>query len=541
MGKADSSNNWIDFKLGSGPDYYDPFCQADGYRLDIQAGDRAIDFIESCCRHVRGPMKGKPFILEPWLKAIVGHLYGWKSTTTELRRYRELLLLIPRKNAKSLLGAGLSLVELFMGDPNTPEIMIGSGDREQARQMFDTIKLMISLEDELRDRLSAFKNIIQCPGNDGWLKVVSSEAYNLHGANLSAAFVDETHVVRRDLVETMATSQGSREAPLFVNMSTAGYDRHSILYEKYEYAKKVRDGIIEDPCFMPIVYEASPEDDWTDPATWAKANPNLGKSIFLDFLKRECAKAQSSPAFEATFKRLYLNLWTEAESPWLQMAKYDACVGELPDLKGRACYAGLDLSATTDLTALVLAFVPQDESEPFYVIPFCWCPGDAIRERSARDHVPYEMWRDQGFIEVTPGAVVDYAYVMSRVDQVARDYDLKGVVFDRWGAAQIIREIDDMGVPVIQFGQGFKDMSPPTKEIMKLILEEKIRFPEHPVLRWCASNAVCDMDPAGNIKLSKKRSVEKIDLMVATVMGLDGAIRNKIETSVYAERELIVL
>ncbi len=530
MAKKNSSNKpaWVDFKLGSAPDYYDPFAQAEGYYLDIEVGQTAIDFIESCCCHVRGPLKGQPFILEPWLAAIVGHLYGWKSEATGLRRYRELLLLIPRKNAKSLLGAALSLVELFMGDPNTPEIMIGSGDREQARQMHDTIKLIIGLEDELRNRLNVFKNTIQCPGNDGWLKVVSSEAYNLHGANLSAGFVDETHVVKRDLVETMATSQGSREAPLFVNMSTAGYDRHSILFEKYSYAKKVRDGILEDPAFFPVIYEADPEDDWTDPATWAKANPNLGKSIFLEFLKRECDKAKASPAFEATFKRLYLNIWTEAESPWLQMAKYDSCVGDLPDLRGRSCYAGLDLSTTTDLSTLVLAFPPVDEIEPFYVLPFCWCPGDAIRERSDRDHVPYALWRDQGFIEATPGAAIDYGYIMNRIDQVAQDYDLKGVVFDRWGSTQIIREIDDKGVPVIQFGQGFKDMSPPTKELMKLILERGIMFPEHPVLRWCASNIVVELDAAGNVKMSKKRSIEKIDLMIAAVMGLDGAIRIKL-------------
>jgi len=535
MAKRNSSAKptWVDFKLGSGPDHYDPFVQADGYHLDVKAGQRAVDFIEQCCTHVRGPLKGKSFILEPWLAAIVGHLYGWKSRSTGLRRYRELLLLIPRKNAKSLLGAALSLLELFMGDQNTPEIMIGSGDREQARQMFDTIKLMIQNEEELKSRLEVYKNIIRYPGNDGWLKVVSSEAYNLHGANLSAGFVDETHVVKRDLVETMATSQGARLEPLMVNLSTAGYDRHSILYEKYEFGKKVRDGIIDDPAFFPVIYEANPEDDLTDPATWEKANPNLGKSIFFDFLKRECEKAQQSPAFEATFKRLYLNIWTEAENPWLQMDRYDACVGELPDLRGRACYAGLDLSTTTDLSALVLVFMPLEEGEPYCVLPFCWVPGDRILERSRRDKVPYNTWRDQGFIEATPGPVINYDSIFNKVDEVAQDYELKGVVFDRWGSDQIIQKIEANDIEVIKFGQGFKDMSPPTKELSKLVLEGMMCFPDHPVLRWCASNVVVEEDPAGNIKMSKKKSIEKIDLMIAMVMALDGCIRNVVNDVTY--------
>ncbi|PIE71625.1 MAG: terminase [Deltaproteobacteria bacterium] len=407
--------------------------------------------------------------------------------------------------------------------------------------MLDTIKLMVQNETELSSRLEVFKNIVKYPARDGWLKVVSSEAYNLHGANLSAGFVDETHVVKRDLVETMATSQGSRQEPLFVNMSTAGFDRHSILFEKYTYAKKVNEDVVHDPRFFPVIYEADPETEWTDPAVWAAANPGLGRSINKSFLERECERAKESPAFEATFKRLYLNVWMEAESPWLQMTKYDACVGELPDLTGRPCYAGLDLSSTTDLSALVLAFPPVEEDEPYYVLPFAWVPADSIRDRSRRDKVPYSTWRDNGFIEATPGSVIDYGYILNRVDEMARRYDLKAVIFDRWGATKIIQDIESQGLDVVAFGQGFKDMSPPTKELMKLILEQKIMFPDNPVLRWCASNIVVEQDPAGNVKMSKKRSIEKIDLLIALVMGLDGAIRNKIQESVYEERGLLFI
>ena len=271
---------------------------------------------------------------------------------------------------------------------------------------------------------------------------------------------------------------------------------YGILHEKYEYAKKVRAGIINDPAFMPVIYEADPEVDWT-----------------------------------------------ESDNPWLAMGRYDACVGDLPDLKGRTCYAGLDLSRTTDLSALVLVFLPLDDEEPYYVLPYCWVPGDSIRDRSRRDKVPYGLCRDQGYIEPTPGAVVNYDYIFRQVDQAAKDYDLKGVCFDDWGSAQIIDRIENNGIEVIRFGQGYKPMSPPTKELMKIILEQKIVFPENPVLRWCASNVVIQSDPAGNIKMNKDKSIEKIDLMIALVMGLDGCIRNEVTSSVYNEpgREMIFI
>ncbi len=528
-------SNWQNFKPGG----FDPFAQAEGFYLDEAAGEKVIQFFESCLTHVRGKLKGTPFKLDMWLRSIVGHLYGWKNTCTKQRRFQELLLFVPRKNAKSLLACGLALVELIMGDPNSPELVIGSGDRLQAAQMLDTIKLMIKNEKELKTRLEVYKNIIKYPARDGWLKVVSSEAYNLHGGNFSACFVDETAVVKRDLVEVMSTSQGSREEPLFINTSTAGYDRHSILYEKYEYAKKLQSGIINDPSFFGVIYEIEKDDKWDDEKTWYKANPGLGRSIKLDFLRRECERAKASPAFENTFRMLYLNQWVEANNPFLQMDKFDACCGELPDLKGRVCYGGLDLSTTTDLSAFVLCFPPVNEDESYYVIPYAWCPGDAILIRSKKDRVPYNVWEKQGFIETTPGDVIKYEYIMRRIDQAARDYDVKGISYDRWGSTKIIQDIASKNLMVIEMGQGYKSMSPPTKELMKMILEKKIRFPENPVLRWNASNLVVETDAAGNLKPSKKRSTEKIDLMVSLIMALDAAVRNEYsKQSVYEDRSL---
>ncbi|MBF0232498.1 MAG: terminase large subunit [Desulfamplus sp.] len=535
---------WATFKLGSPPAQYDPFQQGEGFYLDVDAGSRAISFIETLCTHCRGPLKGQSFILEPFLKSIVGHLYGWRHEDTGLRRYRELLLLVPRKNAKTLLSAALGLLELVMGDPNSPEIIVASGTRDQARNLHESCKMMIANEPEFQKRLKVFKNDIKNPSNDGILRVVSSEAFALHGQNVSCAIVDETHVCDREMVETLGTSQGARLEPLMMNLSTAGSDRHTILWEKREYAVKVRDNVIDDPAFLPVLYEAPQDADWTDPAVWALANPNLGRSIFPDFLKRECSRAMESPAFESTFRRLYLNQWTESDNPWLSMGRFDECLTDaMPDLTGRPCYGGLDLSSTQDLSAFVCVFPPQSEGEPFYVMPWAWVPGDTILERSNRDKVPYQAWESQGYIERTPGRVIDYAYILNRIQRCAADYDLRGVCFDRWGSAKLVQQLDEAGITMIEFGQGFKSMSPPTKELMKLILEQKITFPDNPVLRWCCSNMVLDEDPAGNLKPNKGKSIEKIDVMVALIMALDAGIRNTNQNvgSVYDKRGFLTL
>ncbi|MBT9177522.1 MAG: hypothetical protein DDT20_01856 [Firmicutes bacterium] len=323
-------------------------------------------------------------------------------------------------------------------------------------------------------------------------------------------------------------------------LTTAGYDRHSICYEKYQYAARVRDGIIQDPALLPVIYEAPHEADWTDPKTWKACNPGLGASILLDYLQREGERAQEVPAYEATFKRLHLNIWTEAETPFIRMSDWDACAGALPDLAGRSCYGGLDLASTQDLTSFALCFPPKQEDEPYYLLSFNWIPQDTIRERSGRDKVPYLVWHNQGHIQSTPGNAVDYRFVLADIKKLAAKYDIRAILFDRWGAARVAQDLEDEGLEVIAFGQGFKDMSPPTKELLKLVLSKQIRHNGNPVLRWCVSNMVVKADEAGNIKPDKKKSTEKIDSAVASIMALAGALikPNEPFRSIYEDQGL---
>ncbi len=535
LNKSILIDKWPDFKPGD----YDPFAHGKGFYLNKDVGNRAIGFFHDCLSHCIGPLKGQPFILELWQQAIIGHLFGWLSIEDDRRRYRECLIYIPRKNGKSLLGAGIALHELYRGDKNTPQIVCCAADRDQARELFDVSKMMVLQEEELKIRSEVYKNTIKYPLIDGHFKVISSEASTKHGGNLSCFVADELHALRgesgRDLVDVLQTSTGARTEPLMMLLTTASFDKFSVCAEKLAYAERVRDGKGNDNRFFPVIYKLADGSDWTDPEVWKSCNPNLDVSISSEYLARECERAKETPIYENTFRRLHLNQWTEQESRFLQMAKYEACVGKLPDLTGRACYAGLDLASTTDLSAFVLCFLPETEDEPYYIVPYCWCPADSIKERSQRDRVPYLLWKNQGFIEATPGAVINYDFILSRVDQVAQKYDLRAILFDRWGSTKIIQEIENQGMEVISFGQGYKSMSPPTKELIKLILEKKIIFPDHPVLWWCFSNIVMETDPADNIKISKKRSPEKVDLAVASVMALDGAVRNaaeKVEPSI---------
>jgi phage terminase large subunit-like protein len=369
--------------------------------------------------------------------------------------------------------------------------------------------------------------------------------------------VDELHVQPdRRLIDVLTSSMGARRQPLTFFITTAGYDRHSICWEKHEYARKVREGIIHDPTFLPVLYCADEDAKWDDPEVWRQVNPSLGVTPKLSFLEQECLYAKATPAYENTFRRLYLNQWTKQETRWLKLGSWDACNSglDLESLKGRECYGGLDLASTTDVAALVLVFPREEQvgeaeddeghiqpvSRTIYdVLPFFWVPGDSILERAKRDHVPYDQWAKQGLIQATEGNVIDYRAIKLKLEALAETYNIKEIGFDRWGATQLTQELDESGFEVVPIGQGFASMSAPTKELLNLVLGKRIVHGGNPVLRWMADNMVVSTDPAGNIKPNKAKSTEKIDGMVALIMAIDRISRRpKPKRSVYEDHGL---
>ncbi len=356
--------------------------------------------------------------------------------------------------------------------------------------------------------------------------------------------IDELHAQpNRELVDVLTTSTAARRQPLIVYITTADFDRDSICNEKYDYACKVRDGVIDDPAFLPVIYEASSDADWTDPQVWAAANPNLGVSVSQEYLERECQRAQETPTYENTFKRLHLNMKTQQDVRWLSLEQWDACGGVEIDpnaLEGKECFAGLDLSTTTDVSALVLLF-KEDDGE-VALLPRFWVPADNARKRERRDRVPYQTWARQGFIEMTEGNVVDYDVIRRRINELGERFKIREIAIDRWNATQLAVQLQGDGFEVVTFGQGFRDMSGPTKELEKLVISGKLRHGRHPVLRWMASNVSVETDAAGNLKPSKKKSTERIDGIVASIMALGRAmLQPQRRRSFYETHDLLVI
>lgn len=325
-------------------------------------------------------------------------------------------------------------------------------------------------------------------------------------------------------------------------ITTAGTDRNSICFEQHQKAEDILMGRKIDPTFYPVIYGIADDDDWGSEESWYKANPSLGHTIALEKVQNAYQSAKENPAEENIFRQLRLNQWVKQSTRWMPMDRWDECDFEVDQdsLLGRECYAGLDLSSTSDITAFVLVFPPRTEEEKYSILPFFWIPEENLQLRVRRDHVPYDVWEKQGHLQMTEGNVIHYGFIEKFIEDLGMKYHILEIAFDRWGAVQMVQNLEGMGFTVVPFGQGYKDMSPPTKELMKLTLEKKLAHGGHPVLRWMMDNVFVRQDPAGNIKMDKEKSTEKIDGAVATVMALDRAIRNEGTTgSVYDERGII--
>jgi len=378
--------------------------------------------------------------------------------------------------------------------------------------------------------------------------VVLSDVYTKHGLNVHGVVFDELHAQpNRQLFDVMTMGSGdARKQPLFFLITTAGTDRNSICWEVHQKAEDILRGKKYDPTFYPVIYGIEDDDDWADEANWYKANPSLGHTIDIEKLRAAFLSARENPAEENLFRQLRLNQWVKQSVRWMPMDTWEMCSFPVDpeELKGRECYGGLDLSSSIDITAFVLVFPPVDEDDKYYVLPYFWLPEETLDLRVRRDHVPYDIWKGQGHLLTTEGNVIHYGFIEKFIEELGQDYNIQEIAFDRWGAVQMVQNLEGAGFSVVPFGQGFKDMSPPTKELMKLTLEKRIAHGGHPVLSWMMDNIHVRTDPAGNIKPDKEKSTEKIDGAVAMIMALDRCIRNEgvsKDKSVYDERGLLII
>lgn len=506
-----------------------------------EKADAAIKFI-SALKFTKGEWAGRPFILQPWQKKFIRKLFGYVNKDGT-RRYRTAYLEIPRKNGKSELAAAIALYLLFADGEPGAEIYSAAADREQASLVFNAAATMVRNSKSLSkiSRIINSQKRIVFYKKNSFYRAISSEAYSKHGFNTHAVVYDELHVApNRDLWDTLQTSMGARRQPLMLAITTAGYDRNSICWEVHEYARQVRDGVIKDPSFLPVIYSADPEDDWTDEKVWAKANPNLGVTIKLDFLRQECQRAKEIPAYQNTFRRLYLNQWTQQDTRWIDMEAWRECGGKVDyeELANLRCWAGVDLSTTTDISSCALVFEP-DSDGVVHVLSYNWVPRENIAARVRRDRVPYDLWAQQGHITATEGNVIDYDYIRIAItDEIKRRFPLLQVVgYDPWNATKWAIDLESEGVPVMEVRQGFKTMSPACKELERLIIGRKLRHNNNPVLTWAMDNLVVAQDPAGNIKPAKDKSTERIDPAVAVIIAISAMLQSEApEESAYESR-----
>jgi len=506
---------------------------------------RAVEFIQKL-KHTKGQWAGQNFILQEWQRErIIRPLFGTVNPDGA-RQYRTCYVELPRKNGKTTIASAIALYLLYADSEAGCEIYSAANDRQQAALVFNEAAAMVRQEPNLFNIskiIDSQKRIVYHRFNSFYC-AISAEAYTKWGINAHGIIYDELHAAPdRDLWDTLTTSTGSRRQPLTLVITTAGYDRNSICWEQHNYALKVQNGIIQDPTFLPVIFSAPEDADWKDEKVWKSSNPALGTFRNIDEMRTLCKKAQETAALEMTFRRLYLNQWVNSVERWLPMDAWDACniQVDLKSLQGRTCYAGLDLSSTTDLTALALVFAADDGSCD--VLTYFWIPGDTAIQKERKDRVPYRTWAKKGLITLTEGNVIDYKYIQHTLEQLREKYDIAEIAFDRWGATKLSQDLTDAGFLMVPFGQGFGSMSAPTKELMNLVLSKKIRHGGHPILRWNCDNLVVRTDPAGNIKPDKEKSTQKIDGMVALIMAIDRASRHSklVDTSIYEDHGMVTL
>lgn len=526
----------------------------EGARFDHDRAQAAVDFIERLY-YFEGRWAGNRFRLTHWQERLVRYVFGWVQpfidddgdamTTPEgeqvwVRVIRQVYLEVPRKNGKSTFSAALALLLAYADAESAPQVFFAAADKDQASIAYGMARALVESDEELAGASVIYNSTkkILIPDTRGELRALSSETKKLYGLNLHGLVFDELMAQpNRVLWDALTTAQGSRLQPLIVAITTAGWDRTSVAFEQREYARQIASGSLTDPTFLGVCYTVDEKDDWTTEETWRRAAPSLGETIGLDYYTRKCNEAIGQPSAQNSFRTLMLCQWVGQATRVIPMPDWDYCAAQpVPELAGMRCFGGLDLSKTTDMTALVLDF-PLPNGKHAWV-PRIWVPEEGLRDRGLRDRAPYDTWVEQGWLHVSPGNVIDYDHtVKPALREFAELYDLQDVSYDRWGATQLADELESDGFTMVKVGQGFATMSPPTKELIRLIVAHQLLQGENAVMTWMADNAGGETDPAENLKFSKTRSATRIDGLVAGVMALDGAMRRgRKRVSIYEER-----
>lgn len=500
-----------------------------GLTWSVDHAARAIAFFEEVLYLNGGQFEGQPFILQPWQAFVIGSLFGWLKG--DVRRFRVAYVETAKGSGKSPLAAGIGMYGLTADGEARAEIYAAATKKDQAMVLFRDAVAMFTQSPELSARLSPsgmgerIWNLAYHATGSFFRPIAADEGQS--GPRPHIGLVDEVHEHKTmDVVEMLRAGTKSRRQALMFLITNSGAGETTPCGRYHAYAIEIATAARQDDTFFAYVCAVDEGDDpLLDESCWPKSNPSLQLANLpgMDYLRDQVREARGMPAKESIVRRLCFCQWTGAISPWLSATIWEPCRRDfrLEDLRGRRAWAGLDLSSTTDLTSLVLAVEPEDESEPVALLSFCWLPEDGLRDRADRDRVPYDVWHRQGFLETTPGKAISRRHVLMRMAQIFSQFDMQGLAYDRWRIEDLKQLAADDGVPLpemLAFGQGYKDMGPALDVFEAGLLNHTLAHNGHPVFTWCASNAVTDIDPAGNRKLNKVKATGRIDIVVAAVM-----------------------
>jgi len=556
-----------------------------GLYFDPRSGQDAIDFF-GFLRHSKGEWANNVFELEPWQLFIVWCIFGWRRDGGT-RRFRSAYVEVARKNGKSTLCAGIGLYLFFADGEPGAEVYCAATKKDQARIVFAEAERMRAASPGLAKRITKFRDNMNVPGTASKFEPLGADEDTLDGLNIHGYIVDELHAHKtRGLLDVLDTATGARRQPMGFKITTAGFNRETICWKEHDYSVKVLEETVDDDTTFAFIACLDEGDNWEDEDNWPKANPNLGISVKPDDLRRKAHKAKQEPTALNSFLRLHLNVWTQQETRWMPIDKWNECVGfSLKDrdakvlltelekrLEGRLCFGALDLSSKIDLTCWLKLFPPAEDDPRWILIPKFFMPEDNVEQRVKKDRVPYDVWIREGFITATEGNVVDYDEIKATIigdpylglshiaaspepgqvvtvpnPYIARKgdrdrYRIEEIGFDPWNATQVAVDLQKAGMKMVEVRQGFATLSEPTKQLMTLVLGKKLAHLGNPVMRWMASNIVVRQDPAGNIKPDKEKSPEKIDGVVALIIAQSRAIATPPKgRSVYETRGVMTI
>jgi phage terminase large subunit-like protein len=504
---------------------------ASGYRFDWARADKVVRFFQ-LLRHYKGAgFAGQRIELQPFQVFIVGCLFGWLRTADNLRRFRNAFIELPRGNGKSTLLGGLGTwLAFFDGEPSA-DVFTFATKRDQARIIFDAARQMLLRAPAVKRRggIIVQKHVLYAPESDSKFLPLGSDVDTLDGLRPHAGLADEVHKhASPELISIIESGMGTRPQPILIEITTAGEDDTTTVYgQHYALSANVLEGDIDLPEWFAFVAAADPDDDWTLDATWRKANPSYGVSVRADFLDKEARKALANPQEQPKFRRLYLGQKTGADERYIPKDAWDSCAARAitdADLQGRPCLIGLDISSKIDLTAAVLLWdLPDDH---FYLRPFFWMPAANVLARQRRDRVPYSLWASQGYLELTPGNIVEQPAIRQRVNDEAKRWHAREIDFDPWNATELARQFsEEDGLTCVEIRQGSRTLSEPIKKLLELVLTGRLHHSNHPVMNWMMANLRVRRDVNDNLQLDKPRSRSRIDGPAALVNALVRGIR----------------